>query len=272
LKSLTSYFCLALAGGLSACSPAQKTQPISLEIVPYYQQQALSCDLSFIHENQSWHINKLGVFISSASINNKLISFETSNWQTEQSALVWFNNNCQTEQHASEANGVIKANIDKSMLTSQSTLSFTIGIPFATNHENPLSQPSPLNNPQMFWSWQAGHKFLRLDAVGPDTNQSWAFHLGSVGCNSKSSLRPPSGECTQANRIKVSIELPKSSKEMTKEDAHTVRLKFDLGALLQNIDIASSESCMFSNESMSTCTALLQNLQNHAVFAVIQSE
>jgi hypothetical protein len=42
-------------------------------------------------------------------------------------------------------------------------ISFTLGVPFALNHGDPTVAPSPLNLTAMFWSWQVGYKFVKVD-------------------------------------------------------------------------------------------------------------
>jgi uncharacterized repeat protein (TIGR04052 family) len=60
-----------------------------------------------------------------------------------------------------------------------------------------------LNRGDLFWTWQSGYKFLRLDVRAQDREH--AFHLGSTGCSSASALRPPSQPCAQPNVVKVEL-------------------------------------------------------------------
>jgi uncharacterized repeat protein (TIGR04052 family) len=76
---------------------------------------------------------------------------------------------------------------------------FTVGVPFALNHANPLTAAAPLDRGPLFWTWQSGYKFLRADF-----DQS-SFHLGSTGCSSASALRPPAQPCAQPNRMRVQL-------------------------------------------------------------------
>ncbi len=53
------------------------------------------------------------------------------------------------------------------------------------NHANPAAALAPLNVGSMFWTWQLGYKFLRLDVRRQDSDTSaWSLHLGSEGCQS----------------------------------------------------------------------------------------
>lgn len=80
---------------------------------------------------------------------------------------------------------------------------FKVGMPFDLNHANVLQAAAPLNRGDLFWAWQSGYKFLRLDVRTQD--RARAFHLGSTGCSSASALRPPSQPCAQPNLITVEL-------------------------------------------------------------------
>ncbi len=43
------------------------------------------------------------------------------------------------------------------------SLQFTLGVPKQLNHEDAAIAPSPLNLTSMWWNWQGGYKFLRVD-------------------------------------------------------------------------------------------------------------
>ena len=68
-------------------------------------------------------------------------------------------------------------------------LKLKIGVPFALNHADAATAPSPLNLSGLFWGWNGGHKFVRIDArvvgsSGGELAETSAFniHLGSVHC------------------------------------------------------------------------------------------
>lgn len=63
-----------------------------------------------------------------------------------------------------------------------SGLSFSVGVPFELNHNDAAAAPSPLNLSTMFWSWQGGYKFLRLDGASTGQPDGALVHLGSTGC------------------------------------------------------------------------------------------
>jgi len=106
---------------------------------------------------------------------------------------------------------------------------FTIGVPFELNHSDPTLAPSPLNLTSMFWTWQAGYKFIKIDmatagqpiaahgasgtghtppaagerkAAGP---AGFSIHLGSTMCQSPSRTTAPS-VCTNSNRMELAFD------------------------------------------------------------------
>ena len=125
-------------------------------------------------------------------------------------------------------------------------IEFLLGVPFGRNHGNPLRAQPPLNVPSMFWTWQSGYKFVRLDIAN-----EWSFHLGSTGCISASAVRPPAEPCRQPNaaRIRLWGDAP---------DTRTIVL--DLDALLADIDIAAEDNCMDSYADRGACRELLATL------------
>lgn len=82
-------------------------------------------------------------------------------------------------------------------------LRFNLGLAPEVNHQNPLTATSPFNISSMFWSWQLGYKFFRLDfrEAGGQMN----MHLGSTGCQSASPIRPPSKPCHAPNIAQITL-------------------------------------------------------------------
>lgn len=107
---------------------------------------------------------------------------------------------------------------------------FKVGVPFELNHSNPLKAPAPLDRGDMFWAWQTGHKFLRVD-LATDAREV-SFHIGSTGCSSASALRPPQHACAQPNLMQV---------ELVGEPLQsTIRLRVDrLAAALRAADFVT---------------------------------
>jgi len=120
---------------------------------------------------------------------------------------------------------------------------FTLGVPFDLNHGNPLTAKPPLDRADLFWAWQSGYKFLRVDAR--HEGKEWSFHLGSTGCSSASALRPPVRPCAQPNRVRV---------ELRNFDALKQAIVVNLSELVDVMNSATDRVCT-GDYSSSDCAA-----------------
>lgn len=88
-------------------------------------------------------------------------------------------------------------------------LAFTVGVPFGMNHGDPTTAPSPLNLTSMFWNWQGGYKFVRIDMVptdrAADGPKGWFLHLGSTMCKAASKTEAPEA-CANGNRMEIVLD------------------------------------------------------------------
>lgn len=81
---------------------------------------------------------------------------------------------------------------------------FKLGVPFELNHADVATAPSPLNLSGLFWNWQGGYKFLRVDSVPVGGGSPFNLHLGSTGCDGD----PATGGVTACDRPNVTqVEL-----------------------------------------------------------------
>lgn len=109
--------------------------------------------------------------------------------------------------------------LQRALTQSVAGVSFSVGVPFELNHANPLTLEPPLNNDSMFWVWQQGHKFLRVDLRLTQNaltlaaqnegarlrTLGGAFHLGSTGCSAPSIMRAPTHACSHPNILRYSF-------------------------------------------------------------------
>jgi len=82
-----------------------------------------------------------------------------------------------------------------------SGIEFTLGVPFELNHINASTAPAPLNVTEMFWSWNGGYRFFKLDTA----DDKFRVHLGSTGCNGASASQPPTS-CDRPNRPRIHFD------------------------------------------------------------------
>lgn len=132
---------------------------------------------------------------------------------------------------------------------------FVLGVPFDKNHQDVSAAPSPLNLSSMFWSWQGGYKFLRIDSFTILEGDFGEFrvHLGSTGCRYGRLLEVAG--CKWANRADVLLK---------DFDADADVIVADMGALLSDSDLTSNvpdtaPGCM-SDRIDTDCAPVFANL------------
>lgn len=149
-------------------------------------------------------------------------------WQYKTVALLDFENKAGAcTNGTSEIRDRMTGTIPKGNYTG---LKFTLGVPFDLNHSDATLAPSPLNLTGLWWNWQLGYKFLRLDlqkpamsasptpnsshhpsakphsANGKHTEASSGFpiHLGSTGCAAEPPAQQPT-PCRYPNKTTVTF-------------------------------------------------------------------
>ena len=131
-------------------------------------------------------------------------------------------------------------------------LRFTMGVPFEINHGNHSTAPTPLNITSMFWNWQGGYKFLRIDS-GQFSESDWRMHLGSTGCEGDAQAGGVTA-CANPNRVEVVLDpFDLTSNTVVADYAALVE-----GAALDE-DQAADAGCM-SKPADTDCGPLFKNL------------
>jgi uncharacterized repeat protein (TIGR04052 family) len=251
ILSVTTIFGLSITL-LSGCF--QKSQPTKISFQAVYKNTDINCASSFsdVHElksseSQKWQYQQLQFFIHGVEVNTSSNGWQpwlmtTNANQADNVALLG--------EICDRKNGKGYWQLELMPLDEAAVVTdirFTLGVPFALNHLNPLTQPSPLNDASMFWGWQGGHKFMRAELVSQ--NDDWLFHLGSTGCKALSPVRAPKNECFYPNR--VSVALPFTLENST--------IEFDLALLVRDVGLASKNSCQSAIDEES-CKMLFKNL------------
>ena len=257
-----------LSALLSSCSKLNNAESIQVEI--WHNGSPLDC-AAFESHQQVWSIQQLAFFISNVTLSGEDTlqqpPLSTTPWQTDDVVLIQPNlDDCTSKLESHDnaepkefvASEALKTNhylrfaapVD---LDASEQLSFTLAVPFELNHQNPLLQASPLNLPNMFWSWRSGHKFFRLDMQSPDIN--WVFHLGSVGCSAATTMRSPQSECVQPNRVTFHLDKMYTG----------AKLVMHLDRLIANTSMQNNDSCLF-HSGQESCSILMSNLKTQDVF------
>lgn len=151
-------------------------------------------------------------------------------WQYEDLALLDFE-----DKKGGCSNGTTETNVTVRgtvpMGTKHDAVRFKLGVPFALNHADAATAPSPLNLSALFWNWQGGHKFVRIDATPEGAMKPFNLHLGSTGCDGD----PASGgvtACTNPNVAEI---------ELTGFDAASKTIVVDYGALVATTKLAGPD-------------------------------
>jgi len=255
-------FCLLIM--LNGCSRVEHLPLVNFNIK--YQDQLLKCGIEFDHLSKQWQLKQLQFFVSNIALKNKQGSWHS--WLMQKNPHQSHNVALIGEQCSDIKNHFNEWTINLSEqlnLNDYTAIKFTLGVPFELNHLNPLTQPSPLNDSSMFWVWQTGHKFLRLELTNADEN--WLFHLGSTGCNAPSAVRAPKNECKYPNRVNVELDLPKEwqntkSKEnetRQQQSINSLDINIDLAKLLNGLALNANTFCQSSPDNES-CKPLLSAL------------
>jgi uncharacterized repeat protein (TIGR04052 family) len=150
---------------------------------------------------------------------------------------------------------------------------FRLGVPFDLNHGDATIAPSPLNLTSLFWNWQAGYKFLRIDLATSGRQQTikagdvprfgdregsnrlgFAIHIGSTMCAAAGPTDKPTA-CANPNRPTI---------EFTNFDPGRNVIIADLKALVEgvNVDVNQPETpagCM-SMPKDGDCNPLMSNV------------
>lgn len=143
-------------------------------------------------------------------------------WQGEGVALLDFEDGC--ESGTAETNDAIRGTVDDG--GPFTGIRFAVGVPSELNHADASTAPPPLNYTSMWWTWNAGYKFMRVEGRTTGLPDGWAFHLGSVGCEGDG--RGEVTGCVQENRASIALD---------GFDPETDVVSVDLGALLETSDL-----------------------------------
>lgn len=134
-------------------------------------------------------------------------------------------------------------------------IAFDMGVPFDLNHADVTTAASPLNVSAMWWNWQSGYKFMRVDLMIEDAElPAYNMHVGSTGCEAPDMNSAPDAPCSKPNMLTVRLD---------NFDPTQDTIVADIGALLAEVDIAQNApeppGCM--SMAMDTdCPALFTGL------------
>jgi uncharacterized repeat protein (TIGR04052 family) len=227
-------------------------QAITLNFAAVVGTQPLDCTSTYSDAiaRNDFALNDLRFFVSEVSLIDAagnlypLTMDEGTEWQNDGIALLDFEDGTGS---CSNATPDTRTTITGSVAPGEFTgVAFTVGVPQALNHVNPVEQTGPLANVALHWSWMMGYKHFQLEG---SLNESGLvlLHLGSRGCAGN----PPADfACSISNRPRV---------ELMGADPGAVPIVLDLAALLANSTPVDDEVFCMAEQS-SACEGLLRSL------------
>lgn len=225
---------------LIACTP--QPQVINLTFQPTFEGSPINCNQTFTTNQTSWSLTQIQFFLHDIQFQNQQGDWHQAQILAKENAdpnVVLLGGYC-----GESMNWQFNVEV-KDMLMKK--IRFSVGVPFALNHLNPLTQSSPLNQSDMFWTWQTGYKFLRMEMSSTDSE--WIFHLGSTGCKSPSPVRPPKTACKNPNRPVIELDNFDGKKSIA----------FEIDKLIAGIDLVAHDNCQ-SEENNSSCQILMPRM------------
>ncbi len=172
-------------------------------------------------------------------------------WQYQNLVLLDFEDKQGTcTQGTTETNTMVQGTVEGG--GSFKAIKFVLGIPFEMNHQDVTKAPSPLNVTPLFWNWQGGYRFMKIDIQAEGAEKMFRMHLGSTNC--EGSDTNVTG-CKRPNRVEITLN---------NFDPAQNAISFDLAKLFANSEVnknteGTALGCMSFPEDPD-CNALFTNL------------
>lgn len=238
---------------IAACDPAR--QPVTLTFQPLVGTSPFACGQSYPGVGTAstqvqpsdfrLYVHNVRL-IDGSGAERPLTLDQDQLWQYQDVALLDFEDKTAPCDGTTATNFTVRGQAEVGS-GGYTGLRFVVGIPPALNHGNQATAPSPLNLSGMFWSWEAGYKFLRTEGKSDAGAAAFLMHLGSTGC-----ANTPSGETECANLNTPEVALAGF-------DPQKNRVGVDLAELLAGSDLSAGMSC-HSEAKPERCGAAFQHL------------
>lgn len=257
-----SVLFLAVAVASGGCSEA-KDERFALQFDASVGGEGIDCSRTYTGlgtTRASARLADARLFIAAIELRSNEVwtpfVLEQTPWQHESIALLDFENGtgaCQ-ESGTTEVNTTVTGSAPS---RPYDAIRFEVGVPFASNHLDSATAPSPLNVAGMFWTWQSGYKFVRVDWLDARVPGSrFNVHIGASGCVSEAAPVPPSEPCARSNRSLITLE---------SYDPLSDTVSIDFAALIAASDITqnvenSPPGCMTNPSEAADCNGIFSAL------------
>lgn len=200
---------VALAALMPGCKDGiAPSRTVTLNFAARYGTQTFSCGQSYTGVGTSastisprdlrFYVHNVRL-VTAAGVEVPVALANDGTWQNGQVALLDLENG--TGDCANGGTSTMRTTVTGQALEGNYRgLRFTVGVPFTQNHQDVAAAPAPLNQSSMFWGWNIGYIFFKLDVTTTGQPGGWSFHVGSTGCT-------PAGNapttCANPNRPEV---------------------------------------------------------------------
>jgi uncharacterized repeat protein (TIGR04052 family) len=123
-------------------------------------------------------------------------------WQNEEVALLDFEGGDGCDSGTAGTNSLVRGTVAEG--GPFTGIRFRLGVPSELNHADASTAAAPLNFTSLFWSWNAGYKFLRVEGRTTGLTDGWRIHLGSTACEGDG--RGNVTGCAQDNRPEIALD------------------------------------------------------------------
>jgi len=267
-----SLAAITAIAALSEMSHAAETQPVTIRFAAKVANQPFSCKATYrlgkpavnqVASDFRFYVSEVAL-IDAAGKAVPVTLEQDGKWQYQSVALLDFEN-----KTGACANGTVETR-DRIVGTvpkgNYTGLKFTLGLPAKLNHADSALAPSPLNLTGLWWNWQFGYKFARIDLQSPKMaamdkqkheghgeSTGFPIHLGSAGCEAGVGSEKPT-TCRYPNRSTVVLMRFNSAKNT---------VVADLARLVANTDLNQKQpnalGCM-SEPDNKGCSGIMASL------------
>ena len=266
MKNKSIYTLLAIFLGIllfvSCSNDDSKTENVTINFKAKVGTQDFACNATFTGLGSGSSTATVSdfrlylhdvVLVEANGTEAKVTLTEDNKWQKGDVVLLDFENKTGSCLNGtSETNTSIIGTVASGNYTS---IKFKVGVPFDMNHQEPQNAASPLNLTSLFWVWNAGYKFVRIDLqVGQaGSTEEWRIHLGSTGCNGAVPTDVPTS-CANTNRSQIMLSNFNASSDTVIADLSKLVASSNIGS-----SIAPDPGCM-SKPTDADCAEVFNNL------------
>lgn len=280
MKLFLRYFALIftltnfLFSNTAYSQSSNTTQQVTIKFAGRVKNQPFACGRYYKLGKTATTVTPLDFrfYVSDISLidaQNKVVPLtlaQDGKWQYQNVALIDFENKTGACVNGTvETRDIVIGTVPKGRYKA---VRFSLGVPQNLNHEDSTLAPSPLNLTSLWWNWQFGYKFARIDFTSRlastgkkqhvhdemSKSQGFLIHLGSTGCQAETTSQKPVTACSNPNIATITLNNFNVTKNI---------IVADIAKLVLNVDLSYNQpgtapGCM-SEPNDKDCTGVMKN-------------